>query len=324
MHVVIMKRFLFFIFILPQLLNAQKVINVEYPANGSIEYSEKTTLQKINSGYTLWLPQNEVKGMVVFFEANRDTANQEPVVDIAFKNHLAVLYVTTDNMLEFLFEDLKMLELENYMHEVIIKFAIPKDNLLYCGMSLAGTRALKMAAFSQSIKSKYKVLPKAIAICDAPLDMVRFFRECKKASDLNLNEIAATEGEWVSSYLKKNMHGTPGENMKKYIEYSSFCYTAENGGQAFALKNINLRAYTEPDVIWWIENRGKDYYSMNAIDLAALINQLKISGSKKATLITTDNKGYRPDGSRHPHSWSIVDEKELLDWFVNLKDEKSN
>jgi hypothetical protein len=73
-----------------------------------------------------------------------------------------------------------------------------------------------------------------------------------------------------------------------------------------------------------MENRGRDYYGMNAIDLAALVNQLKILGSKKAELITTTGKGIRENGSRHPHSWSIVDEKELIEWFVGLPADKKN
>ena len=27
---------------------------------------------------------------------------------------------------------------------------------------------------------------------------------------------------------------------------------------------------------------------------------------------------YRPDGSRHPHSWSIVDNGELVEWLLGL------
>ena len=84
------------------------------------------------------------------------------------------------------------------------------------------------------------------------------------------------------------------------------------------LKGIAIRTYTEPDVNWWIDTRRKDYYSMNAIDLAALVNELKIRGHQQAELIITQNKGYQPDGSRHPHSWNIVDEKILVDWFVEL------
>jgi hypothetical protein len=53
------------------------------------------------------------------------------------------------------------------------------------------------------------------------------------------------------------LRGTPEEVLSAYISYSPFCYTAENGGNAKAFKNIYLRCYTEPDVNWWIENRAE-------------------------------------------------------------------
>ena len=319
-----MKRVLLSLLLIPPLLTAQHVINVEYPSAGSIVYSKKTTLLKIKSGYTLWLPNEISKGIIVFFDENRDTVNKLPIIDLALKNQLAVLFVTTNNQVEFLFEESKIKELEGYIYEAISKNNIPKNNMLYCGMSLAGTRALKLAAFSQTTQSTYKLIPKAIAICDAPLDMVRNYRECKKASDLNINPVGATESEWVSSYIKSNLKGTPEQALNAYIKYSPFCYTAENGGNAKAFENIYLRCYTEPDVNWWIENRGRDYYGMNAVDLAALVNQLKILGSKRAELITTMGKGFREDGSRHPHSWSIVDENELVEWFTRLPSAKKS
>ena len=317
-----MKRLFSCLFLIPSLINAQKVINVEYPSEGNIVLSKKVTFSKIKSGYTLWLPKENSKGVVVFFDENRDTVSKFPIIDLAFKDQLAVLFVTTNNQVEFLFEKSKMKELEGYINEAIKKNNIPKDNMLYCGMSLAGTRALKMAAFSQSKESVFNLIPKAIAICDAPLDMVRNYNECKKASELNLNPIGASESEWIVSYLKSNLNGTPTKALNNYFNYSPFCYTAENGGNAKAFKNIYLRCYTEPDVNWWIEKRGRDYYGMNAVDLAALVNQLKILGSKKAELITTTGKGFREDGSRHPHSWSIVDEKELIEWFTGLPVDK--
>ena len=328
-----MKKLLLYLLFIPCILHGctgcennytttQKVINVEYPSEGSIVFSEKMTWAKIKSGYTLWLPKEASKGMIVFFEEYRDTINKTPIIDLALKNQFAIFFVTTDNPAEFLFEESKMKELEGYIYEAISKYNIPGDNMLYCGMSLAGTRALKLAAFSQTTQSNYKLIPKAIAICDAPLDMVRNYHECKKASDLNLNPVGASESEWVASYIKSNLNGTPEEALSAYINYSPFCYAAENGGNAKAFKNIYLRCYTEPDVNWWIENRGRDYYGMNAIDLAALVNQLKILGSKKAELITTTGKGSREDGTRHPHSWSIVDEKELIAWFIGLAADK--
>lgn len=67
---------------------------------------------------------------------------------------------------------------------------------------------------------------------------------------------------------------------------------------------------------WWIENRGADYYGMNSFDAAALVRQLTVRGHMQAQLITTSGKGYRSDGRRHPHSWSIVDQPDLARWIV--------
>jgi hypothetical protein len=34
-------------------------------------------------------------------------------------------------------------------------------------------------------------------------------------------------------------------------------------------------------------------------------------------LITTGGSGQRPDGSHNPHSWSIVDERDLTQWLTD-------
>jgi hypothetical protein len=141
---------------------------------------------------------------------------------------------------------------------VITNYRIPADALLFCGMSLAGTRALKMAAFAQSEHSTYHIQPKALAICDAPLDMIRFFREGEKAAKLNYQAAAANEGAWTTAYLRANLGGTPGEVRTAYEKYSPYCYAADDGGNAHYFQNIALRAYTEPDVQWWMETRRKD------------------------------------------------------------------
>ena len=77
-----------------------------------------------------------------------------------------------------------------------------------------------------------------------------------------------------------------------------------------------MRLYTEPDVIWTIENWRSDYYNLNAVDQAALTLQLLELGNTQAELITTTGKGYRPAGVRNPHSWTIVDEDDLANWIV--------
>ena len=303
-------------------IQGQTVINFEEDIDFSdgqmIVLADDISIPKIKSGYTLWLPDSEViEGLIVFMHAGRDTINRNLIIDYALERDLAVMYVTTENRFEFFFDNKKMQQIENYIHSALHTNQINKENILYCGMSLAGTRALKLAKFGLGEDSELKLVPRAIAICDAPLDMIRFHKECVKAHKLQFHSAAANEGKWVSSYLTKNL-GFPENHLKKYIKYSPYCYIAENGGNARFFKNIAVRAYTEPDVNWWIANRRKDYYGMNSVDMAGLVNELRISGNDNAELITTSNKGHHPDGTRHPHSWSIVNEKELVDWFLGL------
>jgi hypothetical protein len=68
-------------------------------------------------------------------------------------------------------------------------------------------------------------------------------------------------------------------------------------------------------VEWWLTNRGADLYDMNALDQSAMINFLRKQGNKNAEFINAFGKGYRLEGNRHPHSWSIVDAGECLNWI---------
>lgn len=55
---------------------------------------------------------------------------------------------------------------------------------------------------------------------------------------------------------------------------------------------------------------------MNSLDQAALITQLLVLGNERAVLVTTHRRrqGYA-EGST-PHTWSIVDNAELVEWFL--------
>jgi hypothetical protein len=84
--------------------------------------------------------------------------------------------------------------------------------------------------------------------------------------------------------------------------------------------DIPLRIYSEPDIDWWLKEHGLDFSSINITDCSAMINELNRLGNSNASLITTHNKGFRkPDNRRHPHSWSIVNNKELIDWLLKQK-----
>lgn len=299
------------------------MIQYAEPAHGRLtQLTDEISLPEEDVGYTLILPEEGLpKAVVVLFHSGRDTSHagyEMRLYTEAVQRQVACLYVTTGNRFEFLFDENAYHKIDGSINKAISENNLPKDRMLFGGMSLAGTRAMKFGIWCKAGNSAHGISPKAIAVCDAPLDMVRFWKALDRSRRLQLNEIATNEANWVTAVLERNLGGKPAENISGYYDYSPYCHDVENGGKAAILKETPFRAYTEPDVQWWMENRGNDYYSMNAMDAAAVVNQLKILGNENAALILTKNKGYRPDGRRHPHSWSIVDNGELVEWLLEL------
>lgn len=128
----------------------------------------------------------------------------------------------------------------------------------------------------------------------------------------------------IYKLLSKNLGGSPTEKRAAYVTAAPLTASEPRGGNARLLKDTPVRAYSEPDVVWTIENWSADYYCQNAIDQAALVLELRMLGNKNAELITTSGKGYRAEfvestgkyrkGERSTHSWSIVDERDLANW----------
>ena len=55
---------------------------------------------------------------------------------------------------------------------------------------------------------------------------------------------------------------------------------------------------------------------MNAYYIRKLSQSLKESGFSQVDYIPTKNRGYRDNGDRHPHSWSIIDKDDLIKWIM--------
>ena len=112
------------------------------------------------------------------------------------------------------------------------------------------------------------------------------------------------------------MGGTPDKTYDRYLAYSPYTHGAPVGGNASYLVDLPIRAYHEPDVDWWIEHRRKSYYEMNSLDLAGLITELKIQGNEDTELVTTYQQRDGHDEGSSPHTWSIVDNADLIRWFL--------
>ncbi len=200
--------------------------------------------------------------------------------------------------------------------EVVQELNIPAGSLVVGGISAGGTGAVRYSEYCSSGHCDERSRPVAIFSVDAPLD----FESWWNRQELNLRrgnpKSALEESQAILDALQWAMGGSPKQVRQAYRSRSPFLASEKDGGNAQLLKNVPIRLYTEPDVVWWIENYGCDYTTINAIDQAALVLQLRALGNTKAELIITSGKGFRPPGKRNPHSWTIVDEPDLADWVA--------
>ena len=304
----------------------QRVVEVYEDVGGYLRIGPEPERQipMTERGYSLILPEgapSTVEGVAVFIDPRR-FASSPPLEPGSFDAEavdrgLAVLHISTGNPLDFLFQEEEVEDLANRIGAVLMDAGLEEEPLFLAGLSLGGTRALRLAAYLSSNPERPQLGLAAVAVVDAPLDMVRLWSTERRAASLGFHDAAAGEGRWVTYLLETHLGGGPETALPRYVEFSPFSHGAPDGGNAVHLRDLPIRAYHEPDVDWWIENRRKSYYDMNSIDLAALINQLRVLGNERAELVSSHQKraGYAEGAT--PHTWSIVDNRDLVAWFLS-------
>lgn len=287
-------------------LQAQKVVNVRYPIKSSeVELINGESIPAEVAGYTLWLPKmSQAIGLIVFPHHRRDSVQQTTLIKHAMRNSLGVLYISTENPLEFLFKEKVTEGIAEDILRLCENFNIPENNLLFAGCGFAGTRALKLAIFSSQEKKFERIKPIAVAVCDVPLDMHRFYN-ADHQMDLTKNKDSKTIS--TSAYLRSHLNGTPTDSKARYASYSPYSKYVRNGGNAAYFIDMHVRGYVDAKVNWNQEKEGG-----NAYDIANFIYQLEILGSRRADMIVSTSK------KKNASAWNIVDEKELVYWFLKI------
>jgi hypothetical protein len=201
------------------------------------------------------------------------------------------------------------------LNGVTSKYKLGRKKLYVGGFSIGGTSALKFAALAYG--HNYRLKPSAVFAIDAPLDFERMYNTTVR--ELNTPGLAKDleeENTYMLNRYLKEFGGSPQTALERYHKGSVFSMSDTTLQSIRPLVQVPIRLYTEPDIDWWLE-QGVDYSGMNAFDFAAMTNALRRLGSKNIQLISTVNKGYRKrDNSRHPHSWSIAEPKELVQWLL--------
>ena len=234
---------------------------------------------------------------------------------LAAKNGLMTIFtVTSKRFPELYYFDKEPALLDEIIHEVITKHNIPDTNIFIGGISASGTRALRFAQYCNQGKSKFNTKIRGVFAVDSPLDLERFYNSSfehrkyfKKGmlweADLILNKFP----EFI---------GTPQENIDTYRKSSVFSHTDTTIGNANYFLNTSILLFHEPDIDWWLHERGATYFDINSFDISAFVNKQISNGNNDIELITTTQKGYDRNGERNCHSWTIVDEDYLIEWIV--------
>jgi hypothetical protein len=292
--------------------NAQKTTN---PKIERVFLDKDTTKNCYTIIFPLKLPVRGYIFLLPGFGENAERVMQQSLLpkQLADSGLLTIIPTLQDGIVSFGIDDLSQEAFNKIITDVREKNKLTNEPFYLGGYSIGGSCILKYA--EDAIKK-----PNAVFAIDPPIDFEQMYYSNKRNLRLSVNTQPNQESVFLVKKIKEIMNGTPENSIVNYHKISPYSFSDTSQTAIKKLLKVPLRIYTEPDIHWWMKERGMDYTNMNATFISAMINELNRLGNENASLITTQNKGYRkPDNSRHPHSWSIVDNVELIKWLLKQK-----
>ena len=204
----------------------------------------------------------------------------------------------------------------------IIKYAKEEhdieNNLFIGGFSLGGFTSVRFAEMAVE-KNDSTMIPNAIFAIDPPLDHLDLVNYClrelnRKCPDEEIIKVGKDEAKWILNYYLQHF-GDFNKDSTSYIANSCFTDSQADGGNGKYLKSVPVNMIHEIDIMWLIHEKCRDLSDANAVLSSKFINFLYQEGNRGAIITLTSNKGFRADGRRHPHSWSIADPIGTLNWL---------
>ncbi|MCU0326320.1 MAG: hypothetical protein MUF45_13860 [Spirosomaceae bacterium] len=278
-----------------------------------------------NLFYIKYSPKSKPKGVIVVLPGGGETVEmvEKQIIlhKIAIlKNYLVIIpsinWGTNKHYPETLF-------LDTIFSQIIQQYKVSKNDFVLGGYSNGAMVSLKYAIKANQYKDSTLIVPKAVFGVDPPVDFAHLWHHCKNDVERNFSEPAINEGKWIMESYRQDFGGSPEQFPQEYIKHSIYSHSEKDGGNAKWLMKTPLLLYTEPGIEWEMKNRRRDVYDLNCTDLSAMINLLNLKGHPDAHLVVTHNKGVRLDGKKHPHSWSIMNNTEVLNWIEKIFENKN-
>jgi hypothetical protein len=265
-------------------------------------------------------PKEKIKGTLILLPPTAQKVedvinNNIKLTELAFEKGI-LLIIPSINYNLYL-DKITMDFLNTTFKKAISKYQAPKDKIVIGGFSLGGMNAIRYVELSKENSDFTSIHPVAVYGIDPPLDWARIYYSFQRTKELNFSELAVNEATDYLAKLDEQFGGSPKEVPNIYSKHSMYSKTVKDGGNATFLIDTPIRIYSDPDIDWHLKERQTDFYDINALDQTAMINELRISGNENAEFINALGKGYRLNGMRHPHSWSIAEPNGLMDWIID-------
>ncbi len=277
--------------------------------------TEKLNSERVSTSDFELIKSEKKNGLLILFPClpcdAKNTLSELEIGEISVENGFSVLAMNFNHHLYLNLSEKK--ELKKQLEKIVSEYDLPNKNIVIGGFSSGGNVSLIMSDYL--IESESQIQPKGVFVVDSPIDLLALYKTAQKNLDMNFSEASIQEASWIKNSFDKEF-GNPENGIGNYEEYSPFILETQNIQNLKNLEKLKIRFYTEPDLEWWKKNRNNDYEDLNAYYLKKLSEKLRDEfDNKNIELIETVNQGYRADGVRHPHSWGIVNEEELVKWM---------
>ena len=284
----------------------------------TILFSCKSSISEVNhiidKEFEIYKVSNSKATLVLFpcFPCDiENTKNEFPIIEEANKKGVSVILMNYNFKLYL--KDSELQNLSKHFNSIFENNKLSTDNVYIGGFSGGGNVTLLLS--NSLIKEENSIQPKGVFIVDSPIDLLGLYKVAEKNIISNFSSESVEEANWIIDKFNSEF-GNPKDSISLYKKLSPYTLETNTISNVENLKNLKIRLYTEPDFDWWLKNRKNQKDEINSYFIEQLYNDLKIKGFQKIELINTKNKGYRADGTRHPHSWAIVDKENLLNWVL--------
>lgn len=268
----------------------------------------------IDKDFEIYKVTNSKATLVLFpcFPCDIENTKVEfPIIEEANKKGVSVILMRFNYKL-YLKND-ELFSLSKHFNSIFKNNKLSSDNVFIGGFSGGGNVTLLFSNYL--IKESNSIQPNGVFIVDSPIDLLGLYKVAEKNIVSNFSKESLEESNWIINSFNSEF-GNPKDSIYLYENLSPYTFQTHNITNLENLKNLKIRLYTEPDFDWWKTNRNNKKDEINSFFIEQLYNDLKSKEFNNIELINTQNKGYRANGTRHPHSWSIVDKENLLNWVL--------